>query len=83
MDGPRDYHTKWSRIETNITWYHLKVESKKLHKWTYLKHRKRLTDLESKLMVTMGEESGEGLEVWNWHVHTAIFKTDNQPGLTV
>ena len=33
MDGPRDYHTKWSksdREETNIVWYHLYVESKKM-----------------------------------------------------
>ena len=30
MDGPRDYHTKWSTSdkETNIVWYHLYVESK-------------------------------------------------------
>ena len=32
VDGPRDYHTKWSKLdrETNIIWYHLYVESKKL-----------------------------------------------------
>ena len=29
-DGPRDYHTKWSKLdrERNTLWYHLYVESK-------------------------------------------------------
>ena len=29
MDGPRDYHTKWSQTKTNIVWYYLYAESKK------------------------------------------------------
>ena len=30
MDGPRDYHIKWSQTEKrNIIWYHLYVESLK------------------------------------------------------
>ena len=31
MDGPRDYHTKWSKSygERQISWYHLSAESKK------------------------------------------------------
>ena len=29
MDGPRDYHTKRSQIKTDITSYHLYVDSKK------------------------------------------------------
>ena len=30
MNGPRDYHSKWSESDrTNIIWYHLYVESKK------------------------------------------------------
>ena len=29
MDGPRDYHTKWSKPKTNII-YHLHVESKQM-----------------------------------------------------
>ena len=32
MDGPRGYHTKWSKPKTNILWYHLYVESKKKKK---------------------------------------------------
>ena len=26
MDGPRDYHTKWSKSKTNIIQYHEYVE---------------------------------------------------------
>ena len=31
LDGPRDYHTKWSKSdrERQISWQHLYVESKK------------------------------------------------------
>ena len=60
MDGPRDYHTKWSQTEKDkYQWYHLYVESKKkCDKWTYLQNRNRLTDAENKLTITQGE--GEG-----------------------
>ena len=37
-------------------------------------------------MVTSGERCGGGedrLGVWDWHVHTAVFKSDNQQGPTV
>ena len=30
-----------------------------------------------------GRVAGERLGVWDWHVHTAIFKMDNQQGPTV
>ena len=38
--------------------------------------RKRLTDLDNEIIVARGE----GID-WEGHVHTAIFKTDNQHGL--
>ena len=34
-------------------------------------HKSRLTDLENKLMVTRGRDR---LGVWDWHVHTSVFK---------
>ena len=60
MDGPRDYHIKWSKSdrERNIIWYPLYVWSIKGYKWTYLQKRNRLTDIENKLMVTKGERGG-------------------------
>ena len=46
MDGPGDYHTKWSKSEKDkyITYmYNLK----KWYKWTYLQNRNRLRDIEN------------------------------------
>ena len=63
MDGPRDYHTKWSKpdrerqISYNVTYMQ---NLKKWYKWIYLQNRNRLTDIENKLMVTKVEE-GEGI----------------------
>ena len=43
MDGPRVYHTKWNQKEKdNIICYHLHVEYKIWHKWTYLWNKNRL-----------------------------------------
>ena len=65
MNGPRDYHIKWSksdRVKINIIWYHLYVESKKKRdEWTYLQNRNRPTDIENKLMVTKWERGGGGI----------------------
>ena len=61
MDGPRDYHTKWSKSERerqvsyDITYM---WNLKKGYKWTYLQNRNRPTDIENKLMVTKGERWG-------------------------
>ena len=58
MDRTRDYHTKWSKSERKRQiWYHLHVESKIWHQWTYLWNR--LTDTENRLVVAKGE-NGEG-----------------------
>ena len=61
MDGPRDYHTKWSKsdrerqISYDIAYmWNLKT----WYKWTYLQNRSGLTDIENKLMVTKGERGG-------------------------
>ena len=61
----------------NVTWHPLYVGSKKKwYKWTYSQNRKRLTDLENKLMVA----GGKGTIVWEGHpaLYPAICKTDNQ-----
>ena len=63
MDGPRDYHTKWSKpdrerqISYDIAYmWNLK---KKWYKWT-VQNRNRLTDRENKLMVTKGKDGRKG-----------------------
>ena len=41
-------------------------------------NRKRLTDLEKELMVLGAGEGRDSSGLWEGHVHTAIFKVDNQ-----
>ena len=66
MDGPRDYHTKWSNMDgprnDHTKWSKSDRERqiscdimymwnlKKWYKWTYLQNRNRLADIENKLM---------------------------------
>ena len=54
MDGPRDYHIKWSRSEKNKYRYILLIciIKKKWYKWTSLQSRNWLTDIENKFTVT-------------------------------
>ena len=48
----------------------------------YLQNINRLIDLENEFMIARGEGQGEGI-VWDGHVHTAIFKMDNEQGPTL
>ena len=86
MDGPRDYHTKWSesererQIPDDITYmWNLR------HKGTYLRNRNRLMDIENRLVVAKGEgEWGrDGLGVWDQQMQTIIHRMDKQQGPTV
>ena len=99
MDGPGDYHTIWSKFDLEIIIltearkkdkYHMillicGILKNKWYKYTYLQNRNRLTDPKNKLMVTKGErwEGRDKLGVWDWHIHTAIFKIDNEQRPTV
>ena len=60
MDGHRDYYDKWSKSEKNTIWYHLYIESKIWHKWTYVQNRKKLTDMHNRLMTAKEGLSGGG-----------------------
>ena len=42
-----------SQRKTNTMWYHLYVESKIWHKWTYLWNRNRSTDIEHSFVVAV------------------------------
>ena len=61
MDGPRDYHNKWSQTKEDIYDITYMWNLKIWYKWTYLQNWNKLTDLENKLMVTKGERWGEGI----------------------
>ena len=81
MDGPRDYHTKWSKSDKerqmsyDITYM---WNLKKLYKWIYLQNRNRVTDVENKLMVTKGESGGKDkLGDWDRLIYTNMYKIDS------
>ena len=45
-------------------------------------NRNRCTDLENKLMIAVGKGRGrDNYRVWDGHVHTTIFKIDNNKDL--
>ena len=48
---------------------------KKGYKLTYLRNRKKLTDFESKLMVTRGHRWwwSDRLGIWDWPMHTVVY----------
>ena len=62
MDGPGDYHIKWSKSDRErkicMTLFICGILKKK--KRTYLQDRKRLKDLKKEFMVIVGEGWGKG-----------------------
>ena len=44
---------------------------------------KNICLIENKLMVTKGEAGREKLGVWDWQIHTILYKIDRQQGFTV
>ena len=88
MDGPGDYHTKWSKSdrERQIAYdipcmWSLKDDANELiYKTKKQKQTHRLRE------GTCGEgtrEKGGERGHWDWHIHTAIFKRGNQKRSTV
>ena len=68
----------WSKSEEQISYdIGLCMNLCKWYKWIYLQNRKRLIDLREQ---THGE-GRDRLRVWDWHVYTDIFKTDNEQGI--
>ena len=47
--------SKISQKKTNTIWYHLYVQPKIWHSWTYLRNRRRLNDIENRLVVVSVE----------------------------
>jgi len=82
IDGPIDCHTEWSKsdrggeISHDIPFiWNLKRNDLQINN---LQNRKRLTDLENKLMVAGVKDEGKGqLGFWDGHVYTAILEVDN------
>ena len=79
MDGPRDYHTKWSKPKTNIMWYHLYMESKKMIQMKLFTKEKQTHRHRKQTWLLKGKGWGrDKLGVWEWHIHTTIYKINNK-----
>ena len=60
-NGPRDYHTKWSKLEKDKLFEKFYMDSKKWYKWPYLQNRNRFTAIENTIMIIKGENAGKGI----------------------
>ena len=54
-----------SQRKTNIIWYHIYVESKKMIQWTYIQNRNRPTDIKSNLWLPKGKGWRDKLGGWD------------------
>ena len=92
MYGHRNCHTVWSKSDREIQIYDIAYmwNLKEWYKWTYLQNRNRVTAVEKKLMASRypvpSSRSQEEdtfkkpfneLGDWDWHIYTAMYKTDN------
>ena len=88
MNGPGDYHTKWSKSDREgqmsypITYCGIKTKVKQTHLSTKQKLTHRFTE---QIYSYQGGRVGgiDRLGIWDWHAHTAIFKIDDQQGPSV
>ena len=69
----------------DITYMWNLKKKKKGYEWTSLKNRNRLTDFENKFMVTKRDRwrGGDGLGIWNRHVHAEVYGMIGQRGPAV
>ena len=63
--------------EINIIWYHSYVESLKKNDTKALLYKRETESLTQKTNL-WSPVGGYKLGDWNWHIHTAIYKTDNK-----
>ena len=72
MDGPREYHSKWSKpVRERQISYDILPICGIFKKWTYFQDRNRVAEIENKFMVTKGER-GNKLGVWDQHRNTEV-----------
>ena len=82
MDGAGDYHVKCNKTEKDkyvMVLFICRILKKMIQN---LQKRNRLTDLENKVTISKCSRGG-GDKLGVCHIHIAVFKIDNQQGLTV
>ena len=88
MDRPGDYHTKWSKSDRERQIYvvaYMRNLKKKIIQMNLFTKQKQTHRLREPTYGYQGRRVGgrDRVGVWDWHVHTAVFKIDNQKGPTV
>ena len=75
--GSRDYQSKWSKSERERQIpYHLHVESKIWRTWTFLRNRRRFTDIQNRDTIAKGEKGQGSDEVGIWVTRCKLFYTE-------
>ena len=75
MDGPRDYHTEWSKSKTNSIRYHLYVESIKRKETSEFICGTEIDSQTLKTNLWLPKETGREediLRVWDWHMYNVV-----------
>ena len=85
MDGPRDYHPKLIiQWQTIIIWYNLFMESEKGIQMNLFAEQKQTYILWKQTLLPKGTgRENDRLEVWDWHMHTEVYRMVGQQGPTV
>ena len=86
MDGPGDYHTEWSKSDRERQiWYRFHMESKKMMQMNlFTKQKQTHRHRKQTYGYQRGKMGGKDkLGVWDWQVHSTIFKINNQQGPTI
>ena len=85
MDEPRDYHTKWIKPERQISYITYMWNLRKMIRMNLFTRQEQSHILREWTYDYWGgiSEGRDRLGVYDWHVHTFIFKLDNQQGPAV
>ena len=87
VNGPRNYHTKWSKSKTNTTWYDSYMESNLKYDMNELIHKTEtdLQILKTNFWLSKGKHAcgrRDKLGAWDEYSHITIYKRDSQWGPT-
>ena len=79
MDGPRDDHTKWRKAEREKeVSYDVTFMGNLKYDINELIYKTETDSKTSRLGVTKGDGGREKLGIWDYQIHTTMYKRDEQ-----